>query len=818
MDNLVGQALPSGVISGGTAALSESVWESAGGLGSNAGLTSSLPASQTSGKGSFKAVSLDEGIESNASEGQAYAYPRDAFNQSSLIATSPMLDSSPPQTPVEVGAPRMNTAADPLSGVAATAQLVGGSAKINFQPVGAPLPNGYTADTGSAYDSSRGFGWVRQDSLSSASHVPLDVNPNVRDRNRVAEQRLDTLIHMQDNNTSNSSGVKVPAAWEYALANGKYNVALSIGDPAYFDSQHSINVEGVNAVSLFQPSSSQPFKQANVQVDVTDGKLTIDAIGGTNTKINYVDISAADISSGGGNIQVKTPDSEIVQNRMVFSTVNEERRPPKTLTITNTGSKNLTITGLSFGNGEASTEADFELVNAPTLPFTLAAGGSHDLNVQFAPKGGDKFASLNPNDSPTHTKNGEQYDSLIITSNDPAQSKVTVNLAGLNSANYEGNNEPALAEIARTFGFNFNVGKEDNVLGGSKTPLGDEVYSPYWLRADTTKPVLLWPLAVYSGRGNIPHDSIRFEAKPGSGGNSGTVYQLAGRNNDDSPTGNEVLGSNNLSGGENQKLLPKILVNGVNTTPTASTVDFTPTQAFALNRGGAWTDDSKNGTSQLHNWRLYPVGDAATTTTWVAATDPGNNPDPSTGKNFDYNDNVYLLVNARPESSQSSSLPIRIDVGSSSAYTDASGKTWGPDTGFTNGVAENGGTPPPEIANTNDDTLYQTYRGKTTTLNYNFPISSPQNVDLDLHFAELYWGVKADLSDGGAGSRIFDLVAEGKIVLDDFDIAAAAGGPRKAIQRAIKGISVTDGTLNLSFIASKDFPSISAISVLPSVS
>ncbi len=817
MENLLGGAPPSGAVSVGTDTLSESLWESASGLDTNASLASLLQAFQTSGKGSFTAVSLDAGIESNPSNGQGYSYPQDAYNQSSPLTPSLISTSRTPQTLVEAGTPRTNTSADPLLGIAAAAQLVGGSAKINFQPSGSSVPSGYTADTGAAYDSTRGFGWVRQDSLSSAAHVPLDVGPNVRDRNRVADQRLDTLIQMQDNNASNPSAVKIPAAWEYALPNGKYDVALSVGDPAYFDSKHRINVEGINAISLFQPSSGQPFKQANLQVNVADGKLTIDAIGGTNSKINYVDISSANVSSGGGNIQIKTPDSAIVQNRMVFSTVNEERRPPKTLMISNTGSENLTITGLSFGNGEAAAEADFELVNAPTLPFTLAAGGSYDLNVRFAPKGVDKFASLNSNDLPTHTKNGEQYDSLVITSNDPDQSKVTVNLAGLNSANYEGNNEPALAEIARTFGFTFNVGKEDNILGGSKTPLGDEVYSPYWLQADTNKPVQVWPLAVYSGRSDNPHNSIRFEAKPGSGGNSGTVYQLAGRNNDDSPTGNEVLGSNNLSGGENQKLLPKILVGGINTTPTTSTVDFVPTKAFALNRGGAWTDDSKNGTSQLHNWRLYPVGNAATTTTWVAAVDPGNNPDPSTGKNFDYNDDVYLLVNARPESPPLSSLPYRIDSGSSAAYTDTSGKTWSPDSGFTNGVAENGGTPPPAIANTNDDTLYQTYRGKTTTLNYNFPINSPQKVDLNLHFAELYWGVKADLGDGGVGSRIFDLVAEGTTVLKDFDIAAAAGGPRKAIQRAIKGISVTDGTLNLSFRASKDFPSISAISVLPSV-
>ncbi len=182
---------------------------------------------------------------------------------------------------------------DPVTGLSDTAQLVGAtSAKINFQPTGAAVPTGYTKDTGAAYDATRGYGWVRQDSLSSTTHVPLEITPNTRDRNRVADQRLDTLIHMQDN-APNSSGVKTPAAWEYKLDNGTYNVTVSVGDAAYFDSQHSIRVEGVKAIDLFRPSSTQPFKQTTVLASVTDGKLTIDAIGGTNTKLNYVDIAKA---------------------------------------------------------------------------------------------------------------------------------------------------------------------------------------------------------------------------------------------------------------------------------------------------------------------------------------------------------------------------------------------------------------------------------------------------------------------------------------------------------------------------------------------
>lgn len=429
---------------------------------------------------------------------------------------------------------------------------------------------------------------------------------------------------------------------------------LSLNEP---DSQ---NVG--EASSFFRQPVVPEFTVANYpryEVEATD----TDSVTGMAKKAQLVGTSSA--SAQGGELQVilPAPDQNFLKNRIVFSTVNEEIRAAKELTLRNTGTGPLTITGLSFGNGEPKAKADFELINPPSQPFTLNAGASRTLAIRFAPKGGDRVASLNSNDSPTHTKNGEQYDSLKISTNDPDRPTVTVKLAGLNSANYEGENEPSLAEIVRTFGYRFDVGTEDNILGGSKTPIGADIYSPYWERADATKSVQLWPLAVYAGRRDDPHVSVKFVAKPGSGGKSGQLYLIGGRANDDSPDtlpnppyeGQAVPGSNKTSGGENQKLLPKILVDvdgsPTNSTPTASTVNFTPTSAFALVSNSAWTDDSKNGSEKLHDWRIYPLGgNAKTATNWVAAVDPGNNSDPRTGKNFDYNDQVYLLVNARPES------------------------------------------------------------------------------------------------------------------------------------------------------------------------
>jgi len=182
---------------------------------------------------------------------------------------------------------------NPLTGIAKAA-LLAEDIKINFQPDTAPVPDGYTRDTGAAYDNQQGMGWVRQDSLGSDNHISLDIRANARDREYAGiDGELDTLLHMQyPAEFANPTAVTTPAAWEYALPNGTYGVTVSVGDPAFFDSQHIINVEGVKVIDSFQGSPEQPHNQATVQAKVTDGRLTIDAVGGYNTKINYVEIEA----------------------------------------------------------------------------------------------------------------------------------------------------------------------------------------------------------------------------------------------------------------------------------------------------------------------------------------------------------------------------------------------------------------------------------------------------------------------------------------------------------------------------------------------
>ncbi|MDX1992190.1 MAG: choice-of-anchor D domain-containing protein [bacterium] len=169
--------------------------------------------------------------------------------------------------------------------------------RINFQPAAAPVPAGYVVDGGAAYGP-RGagatYGWVTQATLGP-NPTPIDVAINTRDRNRGGiAQELDTIMHMQYGGPV-ANGNATPVAWEYLLPNGVYTVTVSVGDQptggGVYDSQHTINVEGIRFIDRFQAAAGNEYRQVTAIVVVADGKLTVDAIGGTNTKINYVHIT-----------------------------------------------------------------------------------------------------------------------------------------------------------------------------------------------------------------------------------------------------------------------------------------------------------------------------------------------------------------------------------------------------------------------------------------------------------------------------------------------------------------------------------------------
>jgi hypothetical protein len=173
---------------------------------------------------------------------------------------------------------------------------------VNFASPTAPIPAGFVADVGQPYGA-RGelsYGWVLP-----GTTTPLDLSVggttpgNGRDRNAAGvPQELDTLVHMQGGDVASFNGTPVEGAWELAVPPGTYLVEAAVGDPAHTDSAHTLNVEGRNLLHRFTPAAAQRHQVVTALVRVVDGRLTLTATGGTNTKINYVRVTAQPAEDG----------------------------------------------------------------------------------------------------------------------------------------------------------------------------------------------------------------------------------------------------------------------------------------------------------------------------------------------------------------------------------------------------------------------------------------------------------------------------------------------------------------------------------------
>ena len=136
------------------------------------------------------------------------------------------------------------------------------------------------------------------------------------------------------------------------------------------------------------------------------------------------------------------------------------------------------------------------------------------------------------------------------------------------------------------------------------------------------------------------------------------------------------------------------------------------------------------------------------------------------------------------------------------SYTDVGGRTFSADAFFTGGQGTNNSGL--GIAGTTDDALYQLYR--YGQFSYDFPVPQAGDYQIILHFSENWTGAN------GAGLRVFDVEAEGNVIIDDLDIWATAGFQTAYIDTIV--VNVTDGTLNLDWIAGVQNPKVAAIEVL----
>lgn len=152
---------------------------------------------------------------------------------------------------------------------------------------------------------------------------------------------------------------------------------------------------------------------------------------------------------------------------------------------------------------------------------------------------------------------------------------------------------------------------------------------------------------------------------------------------------------------------------------------------------------------------------------------------------------------------------IRINCGGS-AYTDAAGKSWAADSGFTGGTTY---STTDDIAGTSDATLYQTEEwGDTQSAPFSYTFDLPQgSYTVKLYFAEIY----ANWCQ--TGSRVFNVDINGTPVLQNFDIYDAAGCETALIRQF--NAATVNGKITINFTNVDNLhPKVNAIEITPGTS
>ena len=316
-------------------------------------------------------------------------------------------------------------------------------------------------------------------------------------------------------------------------------------------------------------------------------------------------------------------------NWLAFNRITSDQDNPRThdtvpLRLNNPSNEILKVSSLRFANNTNNTAglAAYSLPNgeAPSVenPLEIAAGGFYDLTVAFTyPR--------------TNGRNEVVRAQLLIGSSDAATPTRTVQLGGSWQIQEEGGNEPNVVEIVRAFGFGttiLNAGEQLNNQGRIET-IGEEVLSPFWSRADTSKPVYVRQLAAY-------HTCCS---------NTATVYLQPDINSGDTTTFFKH------DGRDAQSFLP--LISGSNSNPAEAT-KTPPNALFGFKSDPEWSDPNRNNKNPDdcsagrdtcgHHMRFWPVRDLNGTlvpNAYIMVMDYA-------GINYDFNDNVYFISNVKP--------------------------------------------------------------------------------------------------------------------------------------------------------------------------
>jgi hypothetical protein len=338
--------------------------------------------------------------------------------------------------------------------------------------------------------------------------------------------------------------------------------------------------------------------------------------------------TGAAVASAAPEIAIQNLDEVPFADRLAFNRIQAQGangvHDTAAVRIHNEGADPLIIAGLDISGPWQSID---------TVPAAVAGGGSFDVRLKFT------ATSIG-------TKGGRYDGSLTVRSNDTDEPARTVQLAGFWQSIPEGSpsQEPTVHEIVGLFGYGTTITGSGQQLnrGGRVEAVGDEVLSPYWQRADASRPVVVRQLAAFHQQGQL--DALS------------TTNVATSANSPTNPPASQPHLSHDEA--DSQSLLPRTL-----DTLAPGKAEFTPAQpVFGFRVRDEWSDPRINRTGGNidaaclqarqadpsvrcgHHMRFWPAKDRAGATlpnTWLMFMDYA-------GVNYDYQDDAYLISNIRP--------------------------------------------------------------------------------------------------------------------------------------------------------------------------
>jgi len=258
--------------------------------------------------------------------------------------------------------------------------------------------------------------------------------------------------------------------WPYWESSGKYVVyqedSLNTWDTGNGGVQHHMRV--------------YPYRNPDGSLDphayiVTTEEAPISAGPDYNDMV-YVVRNVVPAGGAGGVLLIENLDTFPAVDFVVFSNITTITNCYTPLAVKDSGVVRIrNMSGGTINLSSIGSTAEFMVNPSAPLPKDLAPGESLDVTVNFVATTGRLYRSA-----------------LTINSSDPAAPSRTVTLSGFRQEAPQSPHEPTLQEVVHDlFGFGTTIvgpGQDIDNQGRMET-VGDEIFSPYWVKADPTQPV-----------------------------------------------------------------------------------------------------------------------------------------------------------------------------------------------------------------------------------------------------------------------------------------------------------------------------------------